>query len=349
MKPLTLPFVSIFASLVVAASAGSAPAHSKAEIHYHEIERFSVPGDGGWDYIAIDSKRHRLFISHGAVTTVMDVQTKQLAGVIPDTAGVHGIAIAQSLNRGFTSNGRDNSVTAFDLTTLKTIAKYPISGQNPDCIMYEPVTQRVFTFNGRSSNATAIDAMTGKVLGTIPLDGKPEFAQPDGKGSIFNNIEDKSEIERIDARTLKVTGKWSIAPGEGPSGLAIDAAHRRAFSVTDGKMIISDIDAGKVVATAEVGEGPDATNYDPKLKLAFSSNGESATLTIVKEETPDKFAVLENVKTEPGARTMTLDPVTHRVYLVTAKIVPPTPGAAAGGRHGRQTAPGSFMVLVYGP
>jgi DNA-binding beta-propeller fold protein YncE len=273
--------------------------------------------------------------------------TGKMVGDIPGTDGVHGIALAPALNRGFVSDGRSSEVTVFDLTTLKTLDAIKVTGQNPDCIVYDPASKRVFTFNGRSGNSTAIDAATGKVVGTIDLGGRPEFAVADGRGHIYNNLEDKSEQVAIDTETLKVTNHWSLAPCESPSGLAIDPEHRRLFAGCDNqKMAITDPDAGKVVTTVAIGEGVDANGFDPGPQLAFSSNGESGTLTVVHEDAPDKYTVLGNVPTERGARTMALDLKTHHVFVVTASFGPrPAEATPQNPRRRPAMEPGSFRVI----
>ena len=277
---------------------------------------------------------------------VVDAAKGTLLAEIPDTAGVHEIALAQDLGKGFTSNGKEDTVTVFDLKTLKPMAKIKATGGNPDAIMYEPVTKRVFTFNGHGNNATVIDAVSGAVVATIPLGGKPEFAVADDKGMVYVNIEDKSALSTIDARKAVVVNTWSLAPCESPSGLAIDVKNRRLFAGCDNKlMAVMDADNGKVVATLPIGEGVDGTGFDPGTGLAFSSNGEG-TLTVIHEDSPDKYAVLQNAVTRKFARTMTLDPASHRVYLVTAQVeVTPDP---QGGRPKRTVLPGTFKVLVMG-
>jgi DNA-binding beta-propeller fold protein YncE len=253
-------------------------------------------------------------------------------GDIPDTQGVHGIALATELGRGFTSNGRANTVTIFDLKTLKTLGTAS-AGTNPDCIVYDPATKRVFTMNGRSSNATAINAADGTVAGTVDLPGRPEFAAADGKGSIYVNIEDKSELAQLDAQNLKVLNHWPLAPCEEPSGLAMDTKNRRLFA---------DADSGKVIATPPIGQGVDANRFDPETKYAFSSNGDG-TLTVVHEDSPDKFTVVDNVPTKRSARTMALDEKTHDIFLAAADFEPPAPGE----RRGKMKS-GSFVILVVG-
>jgi DNA-binding beta-propeller fold protein YncE len=313
---------------------------------YKVIRTHKIGGEGFWDYMAMESGRDRLFISHGTHVVVMNVKNGKVVGDIPDTDGVHGIALAPALDRGFTSDGRSSMVTIFDLKTLKTIGTVKVTGENPDAIVYDPASERVFTFNGRSGNATAIDAKSGKVVGTIELSGKPEFAVADGHGHIYNNLEDKSEEVAIDTHTLKVTNRWSLAPCESPSGLAIDAAHRRLFAGCHNQvMAIVDPDAGKVVTTVPIGRGVDANRFDPETQLAFSSNGDG-TLTVVHEDSPDKYTVLGNVKTEQGARTMALDLKTHHVFVDTASFGPRPANATPQNRRRRPPmVPGSFRVL----
>lgn len=309
---------------------------------YHVIKSIPVAGDTGWDYLLVDSNARRVYVSRGTHVVVLDADTYAVVGDIPDTQGVHGIAIAADLGRGFTSNGRANSATIFDLKTLKTIATVD-TGKNPDAIVYDGVTKRVFTLNGASKDTTAINAADGTVLGTLPLGGKPEFAVADGKGNIYVNIEDTSELVQFDAQALKEVHRWSLKPAEGPSGLAMDLAHRRLFSGCDGKMMpVLDADSGKIVAMTTIGDGVDATAFDPGTQLAFASNGEG-TLTVVHEDSPDKFTVLENVPTKKSARTMGLDLKTHNIFLSAADFDPPAPGERRG-----KMKPGSFVLLVVG-
>jgi len=314
---------------------------------YKIIKTYKLGGEGGWDYLIADSSARRLYISRSTHVTVLDLDSGKTVGDIPDTLGVHGIAIAPDLGRGFTSNGREGTVSIFDLKTLATSSKVK-AGDNPDAILYDPSTKRVFTFNGKSQDSTAIDAASGKVLGTIKLDGKPEFAAADGKGEVFVNIEDKSELTVIDPSNLTVKTKWPLAPCEEPSGLSMDKKNRRLFVGCDNKMMaVVDADTGKVLATPPIGEGVDATAYDDDMHLAFASCGEGV-LTIVKEESPDKFSVAETVPTQQGARTMALDSRTHNAYVVTANFgVPPAP--TPDNPHPRRSiVPDTFVVLVAG-
>ena len=313
---------------------------------YHVIKTYKVGGEGGWDYLTVDASARRFYISRGTHVIVLDADSGKNVGDIPDTPGVHGIALAPELGKGFVSNGREGTVTIFDMSTLATIGGKVRVGENPDAILYEPATRRVFTFNGRSHDSTAIDAATGKVLGTIELDGKPEFAASDAKGEVFVNIEDKSELTVIDPNKLEVKTKWPLAPCTEPSGLAMDRKNRRLFVGCDNKMMaVVDADSGKVLATPAIGEGVDATAYDDEAGLAFASCGEGV-LTVVKEDSPQKFSVVENVKTEPGARTMALDTKTHNVFTVTAKFGPPPPATADNPHPRRTILPDTFEVLV---
>jgi YVTN family beta-propeller protein len=285
-------------------------------------------------------------MSHGTQVIVFDTKANTVVGEIPNTIGVHGIALAPKLGRGYTSNGRTSSVTVFDLATLKILDSIKLESKNPDAILYEPVSNRVFTFNGGSSNVTAIDPATNKVIGTIALTGKPEFAVTDLKGRVFVNIEDKSLITAFDPKTLKVLDEWSLAPGEEPSGLAIDREHSRLFSVCGNKMmIVLDAISGKVVASVPTGSGTDAAAFDPQTHLAFASNGDG-TLTVIHEDPPDTFTVLENVQTQPRSRTMALDEATHKVYLSGALFKPAPAPTTEQPRPRPQMEPGSFMLII---
>jgi YVTN family beta-propeller protein len=314
---------------------------------YHVIKEVKIGGEGGWDYLTLDPAARHLYVSHATHVAVVDVDAGKVIGDIPNTDGVHGIAIDVTDNRGFVSNGRSNDVTVFDLKTLKETGRVK-TGMNPDSIRYEPTTGRVFTFNGRSNDSTAIDAKTGKALGTIPMGGKPEFSVADGKGKVYVNIEDKGEIVEVDASKLMVTKRFSIKPCEEPSGLAIDTKNRVLFSVCGNRiMAVSNPDTGKVIATPAIGAGPDGAAFDPATGYAFSSNGDG-TLTIV-QQVGGKWQVAENVATQRGSRTITLDEKTHNVYLPAADPGPAPSGAPAGGRGQRATfLPNSFKLLIVG-
>ncbi|HYA25730.1 MAG TPA: YncE family protein [Terriglobales bacterium] len=335
-------YAVVLSGILVALLAASAVAAD-----YHLINTYKLGGEGGWDYLSLDSSSRRLYISRATHVMVIDVDTGKSVGDIPDTPGVHGIALAPELGRGFVSNGREGTVTIFDTQSLKLISKVK-AGENPDAILYDPASKRVFAFNGRSHDATAIDAATGTVAGTIKLEGKPEFAASDGKGEIFVNIEDKSQIDALDPNKLEVKASWPLAPCQEPSGLAIDRKNRRLFAGCDNKMMaVVDTDTGKVIATPAIGDGVDANGFDPGTNLAFASCGEGV-LTVVKEESPTKFTVVQSVATQQGARTMALDEKTHNVAVVTAKFGPP-PAPTADNPHPRRTIlPDSFVVLVYG-
>ena len=345
--------LTIFGSLAVAiifsAVAFSRPAAPPPGASgYHVIKTIPVGGEGGWDYVYVDSDARRIYVSRGTHTMVLDADTYAVVGDIPDTQGVHGVAVASDLGRGFTSNGRANTATIFDLKTLKSLGTVK-TDVNPDAILYEPVTKRLFTFNGGSrtsgggKNATAINAADGAVLGTIDLRGKPEFAAADGKGSIYVNNEDSSELHHLDAASLKELHHWPLAPCKSPSGLAMDVANRRLFSVCDEKvMAIVNADTGKVVATPAICDGPDAAAFDPSSGYAFASCGDG-NLTVIHEDSPDKYTVVENVPTKKSARTMGLDLKTHNIFLPAADFDAP----AAGERRGKMK-PGSFVIVVVG-
>ncbi len=337
MKSKWLVFVSslFLAAMAVAAASG-----------YHVVTTYKVGGDGGWDYLTADPDARRVFISRGTHVMVIDADSGKSVGEIPDTQGVHGIALAPNIGKGFTSNGREGTISIFDNKTLAVSHKVKV-GDNPDAILYDPASFRVFTFNGRSQDSTVIDAVTEKVVGTIKLDGKPEFAATDAKGEIFVNIEDKSELVAIDPQKMEVKAKWPLAPCEEPSGLSIDRKNRRLFVGCGNKMMaVVDADSGKVLATPAIGDGVDATTFDAETGLAFASCGEGV-LTVVKEESPGKFSA-ENVPTQRGARTLALDAKTHNVFVVTAQFGP-RPEPTADNPHPRPAVvPDSFVVLVVG-
>lgn len=333
--------------LLAAAFLCASAAWAFAPAQYQVKQKYVLGGEGGWDYLTFDPAGKRLFISRGTHVMVVDPYKGTVLGDIPDTPGVHGIALAQDLGKGFISNGRDNSITVFDLKTLKETARIKIEGENPDAILYDPASKRVFTFNGRSKNATVVDAAAGTIVGNIPLDGKPEFGVADGKGMVFVNIEDKSEVTSIDAKKAAVVKSWPLAPCEEPSGLAMDLKTRRLFAGCHNKMMaVMNADTGKVIATPAIGDGVDANAFDADKQLAFSSNGDG-TLTVVHEDSADKFTVMENAETAKFARTMALDTTDHDVYLVTAEIetAPPT---KEGERPRRSMKPGTFTLLVVG-
>jgi len=334
--------------MLVIAMLFSSPVMLAAGPGLHVIKSAKLGGEGGWDYLKIDPDSRRLFISRATHVLVIDADSLKPVGDIPDTQGVHGIALAPELGRGFTSNGREGTVTIFDLKTLEVVSKVKDVGENPDAILYDSGSKRVFTFNGRSHDATAIDPKAGAVIGKIALEGKPEFAVSTGAGEVFVNIEDKSEIAALDPKQLKVKSRWSLAPCEGPSGLAMDVQNRRLFAGCGNKMMgVVNADTGKVITTLPIGQGVDANRFDPDTHLAFASCGDGS-LTVVREESADKFSVAETVPTERGARTMALDRKTHQVFLVTAKFGPPPAATPEQPRPRPPILPDTFEVLVVG-
>ena len=310
---------------------------------YHLLKEIPVGGDGGWDYLSVDSASHRLYVSHGTKVVVIDLTKDEIAGEITNTPGVHGLAPAPELGRGVVTCGRENKAAIVDLKTLEIITKVE-TGANPDGMLFEPGREEFYTFNGRGQSATVIDAKSGKVVATIPLGGKPEFGAADAKaGVVFDNLEDKSELVAIDAKTHTVKNRWPIAPGEEASGMAFDPKNQRLFLGCGNKMMVMvDSESGKVVANVPIGDGVDANAFDPGTQLAFASCGDG-TVTIAHEDAPDKLTVVQTLNTEKGARTMTIDPATHKIYLASAKFEEPAPGQ----RRGKMVA-GSFKILVYG-
>ena len=323
-------------TLAAVAAAADPPAGYKLE------QTIPVKGDGGWDYLTVDSANRRVYVSHATAVDVLDADTGEIKGQIPDTAGVHGIAVAAELGRGFTSNGRADTVTAFDLKTLKPLASIK-TGKNPDGILYDPATKRVFAFNGGSKSATVIDATDDKVVGTIELGGKPEGTTTDAAGHVFVNLEDTAEVLRLDAKEMKVLDRWSVAPAKLPVSLAIDPATGRLFVGCRSKeLLVLDAKTGKPVATLPIGERVDAGAFDPETKLIFNSCGDG-TVSIVREEAPDKYVAVGNLETKPGSKTMALDPKTHKLFLPMAEFKPAQKG---GGRP--SMVPGTFAVMVFG-
>ena len=327
-------------SLAFVAAVAAAPSG------FHVVDRIQVGGANGWDYVTVDSAGHRLFVTNGTRVVVLDLDSKRVAGEINSTPGVHGVALAPELDRGFASDGAVNDVTIFNLRTLG-IAGRVKTGENPDAIVYDSVSTRVFTFNGRSKDSTVFDAKSGEVVATLALGGKPEFAVADGKGKIYVNVEDTSELAEIDTRQPKVTRRWSLAPCEEPSGLALDAKRDRLFSVCRNKlMVVSDARSGKVVGKAPIGQFPDGAAFDAASETAFSSNGDG-TLTLVKE-VKGKYEAIDSVTTERGARTVAIDPATQRLYLPTAEFGPPPTPTEQQPRPRPSIVPDTFRVLVVG-
>ncbi|MDE3170174.1 MAG: YncE family protein [Acidobacteriota bacterium] len=313
---------------------------------YHLIKTIPVPGAGFWDYLKFDPATRQLFVSHGDHVDVVNVDSGKLVASIGGMEGIHGIVLAPEFNKGFVTDGRAAKVWIFNLKTLKVTGSAP-ADNDADGEVYDPVSKRVFTMNGDSKSSTVIDANTGKVVGHIDLGGGPEFPVADGRGHVYANIETTSELIEIDSHTMKITHRWPLAPGQSPSGLAIDTKHHVLFSGCRNKlMVIMNADDGKVIATEPIGQGVDATRFDPETSYAFASNGGTGDLTVIHEDSPTKFHVVENVPTEMGARTMSLDPKTHDIYLATAKVeriqnAPP---------HTRpfRVVPDTFHILVFG-
>jgi DNA-binding beta-propeller fold protein YncE len=321
---------------------------SRAEGPYRLLKEIPVGGEGGWDYLSVDEAARRLYVTHASKVVVIDLDKEQVVGEVTNTPGVHGFAIAPDLQRGFSSNGQESKSSVVDVKTLQTLFKVD-TGNNPDAILYDPGQQEVYTFNGRGQSATVFGAKDGKVVTTIALPGRPEFAAVDPKaGRVYDNIEDKSEVVAIDTKTHKIAATWPIAPGEGASGMAIDTAHHRLFLGCHNKlMVMMDSDSGKVVATVPIGDRVDANAFDPGTQFAFSSNGDG-TVTIAHEDAADKLTVVQTLTTERGARTMALDPTTHKVYLASAKYEPQPPAEPGAPRQRPKIIPGSFKILVYG-
>jgi DNA-binding beta-propeller fold protein YncE len=326
--------------LVTAAAAGPG---------YHLVSKVVLGGSGGWDYVSFDSASGRLFVTHGSHVDVIDASSGGTVGAIVHTDGVHGVAIADALGRGFTSNGRTASVTVFDLRTLATIGTVTGTGADPDAIVYDPATQRVFTFDADSNTATAIDARVGVVVGKVRLGESPGYAAVDGSGHAYVNLEHADSMAEIDTRSLTVTRRWSLAPCHSAAALAIDVQHRLLFSGCHNKtMAISDIAKGAVVGTAAIGEGVDAVAFDPATETALSANSDG-TLTVVHEDSPEGFRVVESVTTQPGVRTLAVDPKSHRVYLIGAEITPAGAPTPTNPNPRPTLVPGSFSVLVFAP
>ncbi len=315
-----------------------------------KVHKIAVGGEGGWDYLTVDSDARRLYVSRGNRVTVIDLDKEAVVGELAGTPGVHGIAVVPELGKGFTSNGQDSSVTVFDLKTLKPTNNIKASGV-PDAILYDPSSKRVITFNHRTNDGTSIDPASEKVAGTIAFGGEPEAAVADGKGHIFVNIRSSSEVVEFDALSLKILNRWPLAPGQRPNGLALDAKNRRLFSGcnANSKMVVMNADNGTVIATVDIGRGSDGCGFDTAKGLAYSSNGGDGTVTVIGEPEPGKFKVVATVPTQASARTMTIDPKTHRLYLSAATQAPAPAAAGAqkkGGRRG--TVPGSFVIIVVG-
>ncbi|MBI3511476.1 MAG: YncE family protein [Bacteroidetes bacterium] len=313
----------------------------------HVLDTFHIKSDGGWDYIAVNHEMNRVYVSHGTQVNILNETTGDSVGIIPNTTGVHGIAWDAALNKGFTSNGRINSVTEFDLKTNAVLKQIPV-GENPDAILFDPFTKMIYTCNGRSSNMSVIDPAKDTVVATISLDGRPETAVWDSTGKIYVNLEDKSRIQVIDAMTNKVTDTWKLGSGESPSGLAIDRKKGRLFSGCENKlMIVLDVKSGKIISEVPIGDGCDGTAFDPGTGNAYSSNGEG-TLTVVHENADGKYFVTETVATKKGARTLSVDTFNHKIFLPTADLGEIPEATKDNPRPRPKKIPGTFCVLVVG-
>ena len=308
----------------------------------HVVNTFHIASPGSWDYIEVGPVHDWLYVSHGTQVNILNKKTGDSAGIIENTAGVHGIAFDVKNNKGFTSNGRTNNVSVFDLNTNKVLAHVP-TGQNPDAIMYEPFTRKVITCNGRSKNLSVIDPIQNKLTDSISIGGKPETAVSDGKGKIYVNVEDKNEIAVIDAKTFKVLNRWSLAPGEGPTGLAIDTKTNRLFAGCDKLLMIVDAASGKIIDKLPIGDGCDGVAFDAETKNIYASNGDG-TLTVIHEKNKNKYSVIENIATKKSARTLALDKQTHLIYLPAADFEAADPKSKARPKM----KAGTFQVLVVG-
>ena len=330
----------------VAAIAFGTTVTALAQKPYTVQDKWKVGGEGGWDYLTADAGSHRLYVTHGGRVEVLDATTGRPIGAVTGLKRTHGVALDDTGKYGYITDSGTNSVVVFDRVSLQTMASIP-AGTGPDGIVFEPATKTVWAFNGGSKDVTVIDTATQKVVATVPLPGRPEFPAADGKGLVFDNIEDKNEIVRLDAKGHKVTAEWPVKPCESPSGLAIDPVGRRLFAVCDEKkMAVVDADTGKVIATPAIGDGPDAAGYDPNTKLAFSSNGEG-TVTVV-DASNSSYKVLQTLATQQGARTMALDPATGKVYVVTAQFGPRPAATESNPRPRPAIVPDSFTVIVAG-
>jgi len=323
----------------------AAPAVLSAQQPYKVIDQWKIGGDGGWDYLQIDAPAHRLYVTRGARVDVLDTTTGKVVGSIAGLHGTHGVALDTAGKLGYISDGGGNAVAVFDRATLATVATIPV-GTNPDGIIFEPATQSVWAFNGRSRDVSVIDAATQKVVATIALPGKPEFPAVDGKGTVYDNIEDKSEIVRLDARAHTLTATWPTTGCEGPSGLAFDVAGGRLFSVCDKKMAVTNFSTGASLGNPSIGDGPDAAGYSAQLNLAYSSNGEG-TLTVIDAGKPG-YPAVQTLPTQKSARTMIYDPSTDRIYLAVAEFGPRPAPTPENPRPRPTIVPGSFTILVVG-
>ena len=331
-------------SAVCLCLSGSLVAQSTA--FYHLIKKMTVGGEGGWDYLMADAEGGRLYVSHGTQVDVLDLKSLEKVGVITPTPGIHGIAVVPGTQVGYTTNGRPNTATMFDTKTFKAMKEIP-TGKKPDAIMYDAFSKRVFVFNNEGNSATVLEAATGAVAGTVELGGAPEAAVTDDHGQIFVNLEDKNEVVVFDAKTLMVKHHWPLGKGEEPTGLAFDKQRHRLFSACNKLLVVLDSQTGKVLADVPMGSGTDGAVFDTSTGSAITSNGEG-TLTVVKETKPGQFEAVQTVQTQRGARTITIDPKSHHLFVTTAEYGP-APAATTENPRPRPTVkPGSFMVMEYG-
>ena len=340
--------IILFSSILLITFNLTTKAQTKSST-YKIVNKIHLEGNESWDYLTVDDASDRLFVSHGNIVQVVDLKSNNIIATIKDLHGVHGIALANDLNKGFITNGKDSSLTVFNLKTYDVITKISVTGKNPDALLYDEFTHRVFVYNGRTSNATVIDANTNKIIGTIKLEGKPEESVSDGKGKIYVNVEDKSMLCVIDANTLKVLNTWSVKPGDEPSGLAINNENHILFAVCGNKlMVITDALTGKVITTLPIGDHVDGVTFDNTLKCAYSSNGDGS-VTVIKEESRSKFQVLENIPTQKGARTIAISNKSHHIYLPTAEFGPAPEPTKDNPRPRPSIKQDSFVILDIAP
>lgn len=345
MKSLNVLLLSPLAfALLLSGCAHAATTNVPARAAAYAVSAtYPLGGDGHWDLLAVDPQRHHLFVSRGDRVQVMDTVDGRLVGTLPATDGVHGIAVVPALDRGFTSNGKSNSLTEFDLETLQRVRDIPLSGKSPDAEVFDASSGHLFVFNAKSNNASVIDTATGTEITTIAFDGNPELGASDGKGHVYVNIEDQAQVVVIDTASLQVTHTWALPGCEGPTGLALDTVHARLFSACDnGVMAVTDANDGRQIARVAIGEGPDGAGFDPQTQMAFSSNGKSGTLTVVHEDDPEHFRVVQTLATQRSARTMVIDPTTHRLYLPVADYE----AQSTGSQKRPAMVDGSFRVLA---
>ncbi len=345
-KTIVILGLLLLVMLFSSSSRSTPPPQNSSSSGYHLVKKVKLGGTGGWDYLEVDPATHRLFISRGTHVIVVDPDQGKIVGDIPDTQGVHGIALADEFNKGFTTNGRTADSTMFDLASLKALGNIK-TDKDSDGVIYDPFSKRVFTFNGDANTSSAIDVASGKLVATFPLGGGPEFAASDGKGKIFVNLEDKSALVKFDAKTLKIENTWPLAPCESPSGLAIDAANEILVVGCHNKlMTFVDGNSGKVIGTVPIGQGVDANRFDPVTGYAFASCGDGS-ITIAHEDSPTKFSLVEMIQTQRGARTMALDYANHNLYTVTADFGPALAATTENPRPRPSILPDTFTLLVY--